>query len=404
MVGPLDGIRVIEVASFLAAPSATALMADMGATVIKIEPPDGDTFRGNRAHLHVSAPVNYVFEVDNRGKQSLALDLEKTAAQDALHRLIASADIFITNLTSKRTEKYRLDFETLKQIQPTLVYGHLVGYSGNGTDSERPGFDSTAFWARSGVMGLMGEVGAPAVQSRPGQGDHPTGVNLLAATLAALRLKDQTGLPQKAEVSLLRTGLWTIATDMQLAMNLTNSAPSQFNRQTHGLLIRSAYETKDKRWIMLTMHNVPRHWPRLCAALGRSDWSTDSRFTTNAGMLEHGTEIVAELQAEFKSKTLSEWASLLDKSDCIWAPAASLSEIATDPVILEQEAITTLEDVTGKEYRIISTPFSIQDADVAPRKRAPLVGEHNYEVLIDAGFSETEITELAAGGIFTTEH
>jgi crotonobetainyl-CoA:carnitine CoA-transferase CaiB-like acyl-CoA transferase len=404
MVGPLDGIRVVEVASFLAAPSSAALMADMGATVIKIEPPDGDTFRGNRAHLHVSATTNYVFEVDNRGKQSLALDLGKTAAQDALHRLIATADIFITNLTSKRTEKYRLDFETLKQIQPTLVYGHLVGYSSTGIDSERPGFDSTAYWARSGVMGLMGEVGAPAVQSRPGQGDHPTGVNLLAATLAALRLKEQTGLPQKAEVSLLRTGLWTIATDMQLAMNLPNSTPSQFNRQTHGLLIRSAYETKDKRWIMLTMHNVPKHWPLLCAALARPDWSIDSRFATNAGMLEHGTEIVAELQAEFKSKTLSEWAGLLDKNECIWAPAASLSEIATDPVIVEQEAIKTLEDVSGKEYRIISTPFDIQGADVAPRKRAPLVGEHNYEVLIEAGFSEAEITELAADGIFTLEH
>jgi crotonobetainyl-CoA:carnitine CoA-transferase CaiB-like acyl-CoA transferase len=121
-------------------------------------------------------------------------------------------------------------------------------------------------------------------------------------------------------------------------------------------------------------------------------------------MLEHGTEIVEELQAEFKSKTLSEWASLLDKNECIWAPAASLDEIATDPVIVEQEAIKTLEDVSGKEYRIISTPFHIQDADVAPRKRAPLVGEHNYEVLIEAGFSEAEITELAADGIFSSEH
>ena len=403
MVGPLDGIRVIEVASFLAAPSAAALMADMGATVIKIEPPDGDTFRGNRAHLHVSAQTNYVFEVDNRGKQSLALDLGQTAAQDALHRLIASADIFVTNLTSNRTKKYRIDFETLKQVHPTLVYAHLVGYSSTGIDSERPGFDSTAFWARSGVMGLMGEVGAPAVQSRPGQGDHPTGVNLLAATLAALRLKEQTGLPQKAEVSLLRTGLWTIATDMQLAMNLPNGVPSRFNRQTHGLLIRSAYETKDERWIMLTMHNVPKHWPRLCGALARPDWSTDSRFATNAGMLEHGPEIVGELQAEFKLKTLSEWAGLLDKNECIWAPAASLDEIAADPVIVEQEAIKTLEDVDGKKYRIISTPFHIEGADVAPRKRAPLVGEHNYEVLIEAGFSEAEITELAADGIFSSD-
>ena len=401
MTLPLDNVRVVEVASFLAAPSAAALMADMGAEVIKVEPPDGDTFRGNRTHLHKGRSINYVFEVDNRGKQSIALDLNKPKAREVVHQLVSTADVFITNLTSDRTAKYSLDYGTLRTVKPDIVYGHLVGYSGSGPEAERPGFDSTAFWARSGVMSLMGEMGGPAVQSRPGQGDHPTGVNLLAAILAALRLRDQTGMAQKAEVSLLRTGLWTIATDMQQALNLPGHTPQQFNRATHALLIRSAYETKDGRWIMLTMHNVPRYWPSLCQALGRNDWASDERFISNAAMLEHGPEIVEELQKEFRSQDLQHWARMLDQTGCIWAAAASLDEVTEDSLLASQGAIQTLQDVDGTDYKIVSTPFNIEGADIKPKQRAPLVGEHNHQVLKEAGFSDDDIANLAVEGIFT---
>ncbi len=401
MALPLENLRVVEVASFLAAPSAAALMADMGAEVIKVEPPDGDTFRGNRTHLHKGRSINYVFEVDNRGKQSIAVDLNKPKAREVVHQLVSTADVFITNLTSDRTAKYSLDYETLRTVKPDIVYGHLVGYSGSGPEAERPGFDSTAFWARSGVMSLMGEMGGPAVQSRPGQGDHPTGVNLLAAILAALRLRDQTGMAQKAEVSLLRTGLWTIATDMQQALNLPGHTPRQFNRATHALLIRSAYETKDGRWIMLTMHNVPRYWPSLCKALGRNDWASDERFISNAAMLEHGPEIVEELQKEFRSQDLEHWARMLDQTGCIWAAAASLDEVTEDPLLASQGAIQTLQDVDGTDYKIVSTPFNIEGADIKPKQRAPLVGEHNHQVLKEAGFSDDDIGNLAVEGIFT---
>lgn len=401
MALPLENLRVVEVASFLAAPSAAALMADMGAEVIKVEPPDGDTFRGNRTHLHKGRSINYVFEVDNRGKQSIAVDLNKPKAREVVHQLVSTADVFITNLTSDRTAKYSLDYETLRTVKPDIVYGHLVGYSGSGPEAERPGFDSTAFWARSGVMSLMGEMGGPAVQSRPGQGDHPTGVNLLAAILAALRLRDQTGMAQKAEVSLLRTGLWTIATDMQQALNLPGHTPQQFNRATHALLIRSAYETKDGRWIMLTMHNVPRYWPSLCKALGRNDWASDERFISNAAMLEHGPEIVEELQKEFRSQDLEHWARMLDQTGCIWAAAASLDEVTEDPLLASQGAIQTLQDVDGTDYKIVSTPFNIEGADIKPKRRAPLVGEHNHQVLKEAGFSDDDIGNLAVEGIFT---
>ena len=398
---PLNGIRVVEVASFLAAPSAAALMADLGADVIKVEPPRGDTFRGNAAHMHEGLPINYRFEVDNRGKRSIALNLANSSGKQVLKKLVTSADIFVTNLTAGRTEKYGLDFESLKIIQPKLIYGHLVGYSCTGIDAERPGFDATAFWGRSGVMGLMGDKGTPAIQSRSGQGDHPTGLNLLAALLAALRLRDITGEAQRVEVSLQRTGLWTIATDMQQALNLPEHQPFRFDRSNPIQPMRGTYETADKRWLMLTMHNVPKYWPRLSKALNRQDWEADSRFTTIASLLKNGSSIVAEIEEIFLSQDLSYWAKKLDDNECIWAPAASLDEVAADPVLRDQGAFQTLLDSEGSPYEVVSTPFMIDGVDIRSRKRAPLVGENNFDVLQELGFSESEIADLAEQGIFT---
>jgi len=400
MLLPLEGVRVVEVASFLAAPSAAALMADLGADVIKVEPPNGDTFRGNGAHMHGDLPINYRFEVDNRGKRSIALNLSSTSAEKVLKKLVSSADIFITNLTTKRTKKYGLDFESVKIIQPQIVYGHLVGYSSKGIDSERPGFDATAFWGRSGVMGLMGDKGTPEIQSRSGQGDHPTGLNLLAAILAALRLKEKTGKAQRVEVSLQRTGLWTIATDMQQALNLPEHQPFRFDRADPIQPMRGTYETADNRWLILTMHNVPKYWPRLCRALKRSDWEQDSRFTTIGELLKNGSKIVSQIENIFRTKDLSYWAKKLDQEECIWAPAASLSEVASDPVLREQGAFETLLDSDGNPYEIVSTPFMIDGVDVRAKKRAPSVGENNLDILMEIGFSETEISDLAGEGIF----
>ena len=343
---PLNGIRVVEVASFLAAPSAAALMADLGADVIKVEPPRGDTFRGNAAHMHEGLPINYRFEVDNRGKRSIALNLANSSGKQVLKKLVTSADIF----------------------------------------------DATAFWGRSGVMGLMGDKGTPAIQSRSGQGDHPTGLNLLAALLAALRLRDITGEAQRVEVSLQRTGLWTIATDMQQALNLPEHQPFRFDRSNPIQPMRGTYETADKRWLMLTMHNVPKYWPRLSKALNRLDWEADSRFTTIASLLKNGSAIVAEIEEIFLSQDLS-----------YWAPAASLDEVSADPVLRDQGAFQTLLDSEGSPYEVVSTPFMIDGVDIRARKRAPLVGENNFDVLQELGFSESEIADLAEQGIFTED-
>jgi len=400
MTGPLDGVRVVEAASFLAAPAAASLMADMGASVIKIEPPSGDLYRGNQRGLDGQRNMNYSFEVDNRGKRSIALDFNLPEGLETARRLIGSAEIFVTNLSPERLSRYGLTFQAIKAVQPRIVYTHLTSYGSEGSDAWRPGFDSNAYWAKAGIMSLAGEEGTPAVQGRAGQGDHPTALGLVAGTLAAMRVRDMTGEAQYVEVSLLRMGVWTNATDMQVALNVPDRELTRFNRATHALVTRSAYETRDGRWIMLTMHDIPRFWPRFCRALGRENWSDDARFNTNTALMQNGASITNDIQDIFKQHDLAYWAQALDETNCIWAPAATLAEVAVDPQLRDYGAFEQLEDANGRPYEVVAAPFQVSGAYIRPRSRAPLVGEHNYEVLIEAGFTPEELVELAAQRAF----
>jgi len=397
MVGPLDGVRVVELASFLAGPSATALMADMGADVVKVERPRGDDFRGNQQHLQAKPTINYVYEVDNRGKRSIVIDLTRKGGVAALLRIVQDADVFVTNMTTARAKRQGVDFEAISAANPRIVYAQVTGYGATGPEADRPGFDSTAYWARSGVMAVMGEAGSPIVQSRAGQGDHPTGVTLLAATLAALRLAERTGEAQYVDVSLQRAGLWSLATDMQQVLNVPGADVGRSRRAEHGLLIRNAYETRDGRWFVLNMHDVPRYWPRLCRALRRPDWGEDPRFQTTAAMLQHGPALMRELEAAFLEHDFMHWAKALDAVGCVWAPAATPQEVAADAQLRATGAFATLLDADGQPYEVVSTPFQIHTADVRPRDRSPLIGEHTDAILREAGFTDQEIADLAAG-------
>lgn len=399
MIGPLDGVKVLELASFLAGPSAAALMADMGADVIKVERPQGDDFRGNQAHLHANNRVNYVYEVDNRGKRSVVLDLTRPGGTAALLRLAARSDVFVTNATPLRASRLGVDFDAVRAASPQIVYAQVTGYGTTGPEANRPGFDSSSYWARSGVMAVMGEAGTPIVQSRGGQGDHPTGIILLAAILAAMRLRDRTGEAQFVDVSLQRAGVWSLATDLQQVLNIPGHRAGRFVRSAHGLVIRNAYETGDGRWLMLTMHNVPRYWPRLCTALGKPEWITDPRFASTATMLQNGPAIMPAIEAAFRSQPLAHWAQALEAAGCVWAPASLPEEVIADPQLRETGAFARLEDVDGNPFEVVATPFLIRGAHVAPRSRSPMIGEHNMEVLAEAGFSEAEIADLAANEV-----
>ena len=261
MAAPLEGIRVVEVANYLAAPSAGALMADMGADVIKVEPPGGDVYRAfelaSLGYDHDFA-TNYAFELDNRGKRSITVDLEAPGGPALVRRLAAGADVFLTNLIQRRRERFALTIEELQAANPSLIYASFSGYGTEGPDADRAGFDYAAFWARSGLMSLLGDPGAPPPLCRAGQGDHTTALNLLAAILAALRLRDQSGEGQVVDVTLLGTGLWTIGTDLAAALQAGHQPP-RHDRERPPNALWNSYRCADGRWLLLVMLQPDRY-------------------------------------------------------------------------------------------------------------------------------------------------
>jgi crotonobetainyl-CoA:carnitine CoA-transferase CaiB-like acyl-CoA transferase len=398
---PLAGIKVLEIANFLAGPVGAALMSDMGAEVVKIEPPAGDTTRGMVLQGDGTKAFNHSFHALNRGKRSITLDLARPEAKEIVLRLMADADVVVTNLMTVRLDRYGINFEAARERNPDIVFAQVTGWGAKGAGADRPGFDSTAYWAGSGLMHILGEVGTPAPVSRGGQGDYPTGLNILTAVLAALRVRDQTDQAQFVEITLQRTGLWSLAMEMQRTLNTPEVKVDRFDRRQAQLATRNSYETGDGRWMMLAMHNVP-YWKKFCMALGRPDWAEDPHYVSPTGAPQNQTERIAEIDEIFRSQPLSYWAKQLDDHGCVWSPAATLEEVAQDEQLLSLKPFFTIENADGRGHdaTVVTMPFDISGADIRPRHGAPDLGAHTDEVLREAGFTSEQIADYAANGIF----
>jgi crotonobetainyl-CoA:carnitine CoA-transferase CaiB-like acyl-CoA transferase len=403
MSAPLSGIKVVEVANWLAAPSAAALLADLGADVIKVEPPGGDAFR----QLDLRAlgfegedpPPHLGFELDNRGKRSVVVALDRPGGPELVRRLAEGADVFITNLLQRRRERYGVTVDDIRAANPHLVYVSFSGYGTDGPDVDRAGFDYSAFWARSGIMGLLGEPGSSPPPCRPGQGDHVTALNLLAAILAALRLRDQTGEGQVVDVTLIGTGMWTIGADLSGAV-MMRQQPPRHDRTRPPNPIWNSYRCADGKWLQLVMLQADAYWPRFCEMAGKPDWETDPRYDTLVHRMENSADLTAQIDAIFASADLESWAERLDAARLVWAPVAELPDVVDDPTVRSLGIITEVEHPEFGTYETLATPFRIRGADIAARGPAPSVGQHTESVLHDLGLEADEIADLAAHGVF----
>ena len=399
MSAPLEDITVIEIDSFMAAPGAGAIMADMGARVIKIEPPGGDPMRGgtrkpkgdafNEAQRH----YDYMFDVDNRGKRSVAIALDQPEGPRAVHALVSKAHVFMCNLLPQRQQKYRLDAETLLAINPKLVHATLTGYGTTGPEAQRPGFDVTSFFARSGLYDAMREGKDGIVpMARPAQGDHTTSLALFGGIMAALRHAERTGEGQVLETSLFETAIWTQASDYATTAN--DAAPVTRRARDEQLSpMANRYPCGDGLWIVLNVMNLSQ-WPTFCRIIGRDDWAEDEHLADARNRLRAMKELVPAIDAALSSKGRDEWGRLFDAAGIIWGPVQQLHEVARDP---QAEAIGVFpklhNDAIG-DYRTVNPPMRFKNADVRPRGPAPHIGEHSREVLIEAGFTDAEVDAL----------
>ena len=401
MKAPLEDIRVLEVDNYMAAPSAAAILADMGADVVKVEPITGDPMRGLSRPLRIEsnfADYDLQFDVDNRGKRSAAIALDKPEGQALTQRLAQDADVFLCNLLAQRQKRFGLDPKNLFAANPRLVHATLTGYGTTGPDAWRPGYDVTAFFGRSGLSDAMRE-GVDGVVPRAGvaQGDHTTGLALVAAILAALRLAERTGEGQVVETSLFETAVWTQASDFTITA--TDKAPVR-RRARHEALtpMTNRYPCGDGKWVVLNMLDGGA-WERLCRAIGREDWLADERYATGRDRYRHMPELVDGIDATLSAKTRDEWGAVFDEHGVIWGPVLGLHEVVDDP---HANAIGLFPELTHPElgsYRTVNAPMRFSSADVRPRGPAPTVGEHTEQILREAGLSQTELQALFDGGI-----
>ncbi len=398
MTAPLAGIKVLEVASWLAAPSCAALMADMGAEVIKVEPIGGDTYRRMYAAMLGDDFVHPSYQFDNRGKRGVCVNLEDPQGPELVRKLAAEADVFITNLTWPRLQRYGLTDEDIHAVQPRMIYSVLSGYGTQGPDSDRQAFDQTAFWARSGAMSVFGDRDDGPLLSRGGYGDRTTALNMLAAILAALRVKDQTGEGQYVEVTLQRTGIWALASDVCTAL-YDRLQPEKTSRTAPANPIWNCYRTADDRWLALVMPMATPYWPKFCDMLGRKDWRDDAQLQSLTGLMEHGLGLVDEITQIFASQDLNHWQGKLDAAGLIWEPVAELPEVVEDPALRERGAFSIVVHEQAGAMEIVSAPFHIRGAEVEVRGPAPDAGQHTREVFTAAGLAAEQLDTLFTQGV-----
>ena len=399
MAGALDGVRVLELGIWVAVPSAAAVLADWGARVVKIEPPEGDPLRGLAATglVPYQPDVNPAFQLDNRGKRSVTLDLRRPEGREVAHALVRRSDVFLTNLRRQKLAPLGMDYATLRRVHPRLVYAGLTGYGTEGPERERAAFDYAAFWARAGIMGSLGEPEGPPPTQRPGMGDHMTGLGLAGAIAAALFARERSGIGQEIGMSLFGSGIWMLASDIQAAIT-TGYCHTPGGRRAAPNPLFNFYRTSDGRWLHLVMLQPDRHWRAFCRAVGREDLVDDPRFASAPVRFQHCRELIAILDPLFATRPLAEWAEVLDGADCYWGKVQTVEEVSHDA---QAEAIGAFADTAlpdGRPLRIVKSPVAFGATPSAVAGPAPELGQHTEEVLLEAGFGWEDIARLKDAG------
>ena len=395
---PLEGIRVIDATQFGAAPSGAALLADWGAEVVHVEHPiRGDGSRGVQSAggvgIYKQANINYIWELVNRNKKGITVDMAHEQGKKVMHRLVEKSDVFITNLRPYEIEKFSLHYDTLKGINPRVIYANLNGYGQEGPDRNGPGYDSCAFFARSGILHQLAELGTAPVMSRPGMGDNITGLTLFAGIVLALLIRERTGIGQEVNVSLFNTGVYMLSLDIQGAL-LTGEAISQESRKEAANPMRNHYQTKDGRWLMLAMLQSDPYWSRFCKAIEKEDLEHDSRFSTFQNRARNHIEFIAVLDKVFSTKTLKEWKERLEKFGLPWAPIQTVNEVITDPQARANGFFTQFDHPAYGSIELVGNPIKLSKTPATIRKLAPEFSQDTEDMLLGLGYTWEDIGRL----------
>jgi len=391
-----SGLKVVDLASFIAGPGAAVILSDFGADVIKVEPPTGDTWRiGYKIPPQPRAKDNYPWHLNNRNKRGLALDLKSPQAGEILQRLVKWADVLIVNTPHPARKKLKLEYEDVVQWNPRLIYADVTGYGDKGPDAALPGFDITSYWARSGLLSLTRDAGAPPTLPVAGSGDHATAVGLFSAIVTGLYRRERTGKGSYVTTSLLASGVWAAGVVVQAALANATFYPLH-DRVKPPNATFNVYRASDDQWFLIVV--TPDHWPALAKAIGRPDLLTDPRFADPAKQVANAQQLTAILDELFASQPMAHWQEALDQAHVTFGVVQSPSDVAKDPQLMANDFVVPLEGAGGHLQFTVSSPIQVHDVAKVPAKRAPELGEHNEEILKQLGFDAQEIDGLRASG------
>ena len=393
----MEGIRVVEVGMWVAGPSAAAVLGDWGADVVKIEPPDGDPFRGLISSFGVGG-ISPPFELDNRNKRSVGLNLAHEDGRRIAAQLVDRADVFVSNARPVALERAELDYATVSARNPRLVYALINGYGLEGKDRDRAAYDVGAFWSRAGVAAALTPEGGDLPYQRGGMGDHMAGMAAAGAVAAALLARERTGEGQLVSTSLMRIGMYMIGWDISMSLRLGIPAVPMTVKAPPNPLI-NAYTAADGRRFWLLLLQADRHWPDLLRAIDQTEWADDARYASIELRWQHSAELVSELDAVFAKRRLAEWAEIFDREDVWWAPVQDALEVIADE---QAHAAGGFVDVPaadgGDPVRMVASPVDFSGTPWSARSFPPEFAQHTEEVLLELGYDWDKIIEMKDAG------
>ncbi|ABO57538.1 CoA transferase [Burkholderia vietnamiensis] len=388
-------VKVVDFASYIAGPAATTILSDFGATVIKVEPPGtGDPYR----NLYKLAPnpvcdTNYPWQLTNRNKQSLALDLKSPAAKDIVEKLVKWADVVVVNFPLSVRDKLGISYEALAPLNDRLIYADITGYGLKGPEANRPGFDVTTYWARSGLMEVTRDGDSPPAVPIPGIGDHATASTLFSAIVTGLYHREKTGKGSRVSTSLIAEGAWASALWTEGALNGAKFYGAHTRNAPLNALF-NPYRTADNRWLLLMLLQANKEFPGLCKAMDLPSLLEDPRFADSEGRTKHATELVGILDKAFAGHSLEYWKKTFDEARVIYGVVQVADEVVKDEQMYANEVFVPLGEAGEKTTYTVNSPMQISGVDKVKPRRAPDLGEHSRDVLATLGYDANEIERL----------
>ena len=391
-----SGLKVVDLASFIAAPSAAVILSDFGADVIKVEPPTGDAWRhGHKVPPQPLGNEPYQFHLANRNKRGMTLDLKSPSAQQILERLVKWADVFLVNTPHPARKKLKLEYADVVQWNPRLIYADVTGFGEKGPDADLPGFDITSYWARSGLLSMTRDAGAPPTWPVGGSGDNATAVGLYSAIVTALYRRERTGKGAAVTTSLLAEGVWSASVSIQAALSEAKFY-GLHDRKHPANAALNVYRAADDTWFVLII--APDKLVSVMKAIGRPELLTDPRFSDPAKLMANMPQLTAILDELFASQPMEHWYEVFSGIHVTFGAVRSPQEVINDPQLRANDIVVPLEGAGGKLTSTISSPIQVHGVTKVPAKRAPDLGEHNKEILEELGFSTNEISSFRASG------